>query len=179
MIVFPNSRVDGMLWHMTMIEKLQQFFDEGVTKQRKLEVSAALATGRISKWKQGAGEIGASEALRMARALQVSVEWLIDEEKQWPPPERVSPDRQRQVNEIAERYGWDFVYWRLMDVIAGNPGTGNPPVDLDELRRKLAEIQPIGSGVRASNVATESEAKAAEARKDAASGSAPRARKSK
>lgn len=63
-----------------MVEKLQNLIvDRGLT-QTVFEPMAGLPENRISKWAGGQGEPTARQALRMARQLGVSVEYLIDDQ---------------------------------------------------------------------------------------------------
>ncbi len=77
-----------------MVQKLTDMLELRGIKQAAFERSVFLSENRISKWKKGQGEPSASEALRMARALGVSVEWLIDDAGETAPaPELSELDR--------------------------------------------------------------------------------------
>lgn len=65
---------------MDMLEKIETRLTESGLRQTQLEKLAGLSHGRISKWKDGQGEPTASQALRIARLLNVPVQWLIDPE---------------------------------------------------------------------------------------------------
>lgn len=69
-----------------MVQKLDSLLKVRGIKQAAFERSVMLSENRISKWKNGQGEPSATEALRMARSLQVPVEWLIDDAQGEPAP---------------------------------------------------------------------------------------------
>jgi transcriptional regulator with XRE-family HTH domain len=73
-----------------MVQKLDELLKLRGIKQAAFERSTLLSENRISKWKNGQGEPSATEALRMARALRVSLEWLIDDESDEPPREELT-----------------------------------------------------------------------------------------
>ena len=73
-----------------MVQKLTDILERRGIKQAAFERSVFLSENRISKWKKGQGEPSASEALRMARALGVSMEWLIDDTKETAPVSELS-----------------------------------------------------------------------------------------
>jgi transcriptional regulator with XRE-family HTH domain len=53
--------------------------------QKELARSVGLPEGRVTKWKS-TGEPTARQALAIARALGVSLEWLADDTQDYPPP---------------------------------------------------------------------------------------------
>ncbi len=66
---------------MRILEKLDRILDQRGIPQSKLETMAGLYQGRYSKWhKRPNAEPSAWEALAMARALRINLEWLCDEE---------------------------------------------------------------------------------------------------
>lgn len=71
-----------------MVDKIVMLLDQRRLDQDEFESLAGLARGRISKWKADQGEPTASQTLRMARLLQVSMEFLADEsiDEPLPPP---------------------------------------------------------------------------------------------
>lgn len=78
-----------------MVEKLVRLLEDRGISQAAFERSTLLSANRISKWKGGTGEATASEALRIARALRVSFEWLADDAAEWPPREEITADEAR------------------------------------------------------------------------------------
>lgn len=89
-----------------MLQKLDSLLKSRGISQTAFERTAILSANRISKWKNGQGEPSASEALRIARALGVSVEWLIDDGKDYPaPPESV--EWERSVLDLIQALGLD------------------------------------------------------------------------
>lgn len=71
-----------------MVEKIVLIGKSRGLNQQQIEAAVGLSSGRISKWKDGIGEPTASQALDLARALNVPVEFLIDESlEQLPSPD--------------------------------------------------------------------------------------------
>lgn len=70
-----------------MLDKIIDLVEERGWKEGAFESMAGLPQGRISKWKrEGKGKgPSAKEALVMARILDVSLEWLVDDESGKPP----------------------------------------------------------------------------------------------
>lgn len=89
-----------------MLQKLDLLLKSRGIKQAAFERAAILSENRISKWKNGQGEPSASESLRMARILGVSVEWLIDDEKAYPAPQE-SVEWERSVLDLIQALGLD------------------------------------------------------------------------
>lgn len=69
---------------MDMIDKIVMLADLKGWDQGEFESLVPLPKGRISKWKSGTGEPTASQALQMARLLNVTVEFLIDPKQDQP-----------------------------------------------------------------------------------------------
>jgi len=65
---------------MEMIQKIRRAIDARGITQDALERSIGLPQGRISKWAGGQGEPTARQAWRIARAIGVPLEYLIDDE---------------------------------------------------------------------------------------------------
>ncbi len=89
-----------------------------------------VSVSAVSAWENGA--IPAMDAaLRTARALGVSLDFLADDTQDAPPSAEENP-RHRQVLEIVERIGPDRVYWLLLDAgldssrPPGSAGIGAP-----------------------------------------------------
>lgn len=69
-----------------MVDKIVMLAEARGWDQGELESRAGLARGRISKWKADQGEPSAKQALRMARLLNVSMEYLADDDLDEPAP---------------------------------------------------------------------------------------------
>lgn len=69
-----------------MVDKIVMLAEARGWDQGELESRAGLARGRISKWKADQGEPSAKQALRMARLLNVSMEFLADDDLDEPVP---------------------------------------------------------------------------------------------
>jgi transcriptional regulator with XRE-family HTH domain len=63
---------------MDFIDRLLKVLDARGLDQGELESACKLPHGRITKWKKGTGEPTAAQAARIARELDVSMEWLIE-----------------------------------------------------------------------------------------------------
>lgn len=68
---------------MTIQEKLYRFGE--TMKLSAISRRAGLRTAAISEMIAKGGSPSAERALRLSRALGVSVEWLIDDTQGWPP----------------------------------------------------------------------------------------------
>jgi transcriptional regulator with XRE-family HTH domain len=64
---------------MNMVEKIRKLIDDQGMTQTAFEVMAGLPQARISKWASGRGEPTLSQAFRMARALDVPLDYLADD----------------------------------------------------------------------------------------------------
>lgn len=84
-----------------MLDKLMSSLTERGLDQDELEVLAGLAKGRITKWKDGQGEPSARQAVRIAKALNVDVVWLIDDEKT-EPTARLTRDEEMILGAVSE-----------------------------------------------------------------------------
>jgi transcriptional regulator with XRE-family HTH domain len=69
---------------MKMIDKIVTLAEAKGWDQGEFESLAGLPHGRISKWKADQGEPNARQALRMARLLDVPVEFLVDDSMEQP-----------------------------------------------------------------------------------------------
>lgn len=103
-----------------MVQKLDSLLKIRGIKQAAFERSVMLSENRISKWKNGQGEPSATEALRMARSLQVPVEWLIDDARDEPAP-----------TEFGE---WERSVIALIDALG---------LEKQEVLRRLATAPPV------------------------------------
>lgn len=106
---------------MTMVEKLDLALDERGWTQSAFEQAALLSANRISKWKNGTGEPTAKQALRMARLLDLPLEYLIDDDQAEPGGMPVS-EREKQVWEAIRTLGVDEAWRRLLQAPAGQAG---------------------------------------------------------
>lgn len=80
-----------MLGGMKMIEKLVKALADRDLTQRAFEAQCGLSENRISKWKDGTGEPTARQALAMARALGLPLEFLVDDSIDEPEAPTASP----------------------------------------------------------------------------------------
>jgi transcriptional regulator with XRE-family HTH domain len=85
-----------------MIDKILMLAEAKGWDQGELESRAGLARGRISKWKADQGEPTASQTLRIARLLNVSMEFLADDRMSTPapPPSASLADDERTIVEL-------------------------------------------------------------------------------
>jgi transcriptional regulator with XRE-family HTH domain len=112
---------------MKMVEKLEAAIRAKGLTQSSFERAAMLSENRISKWKNNQGEPTASQALRMARMLGVSVEYLIDDEVDAPEPS-VS-EWERKVWEVVQEIGAELAWKKLVrpEHVASEPRLLPPP----------------------------------------------------
>jgi transcriptional regulator with XRE-family HTH domain len=90
---------------MTFLAKLARLIDDHGTSQAAVERAAGLPQNRIAKWRHGHGEADASQALRIARLFGVDVEWLADDNADWPPRPRISPEDQAEILQLIRTLG--------------------------------------------------------------------------
>ena len=86
---------------------------QGLT-QTGFEAMVGLPPNRISKWAGGQGEPTARQALRMARKLGVSVEFLADDNADEPPVPVKMDEAERKVWEIVNLIGPEMAWERLV-----------------------------------------------------------------
>lgn len=86
-----------------------------------LEVSAGLPKNRITKWKKG-GEPTARQALAIARALGVPLEWLADDTLDYPPPPTTAVDLMARFEEPIRILGVTEAWRRLLRPPEGESG---------------------------------------------------------
>jgi transcriptional regulator with XRE-family HTH domain len=104
-----------------LVNKILAALDAIGWNQVDLEREAGLPKNKISKWKgdEKGGEPTARQALAIARAIKVPLDWLCDDTQDYPPPPAVvtSPTRS-EVIALAERaariLGEDEVIRRLL-----------------------------------------------------------------
>ncbi|HZK80617.1 MAG TPA: helix-turn-helix transcriptional regulator [Humisphaera sp.] len=68
---------------MTFAEKLAKLTED--KRKNVVAERAKIAPRAISDYLSKGTQPGAETALRLARVLRVDVDWLIDEEQDWPP----------------------------------------------------------------------------------------------
>jgi transcriptional regulator with XRE-family HTH domain len=126
-------------------EKLRNRLKEMGWPQRVLAEKVGVSQGTISNWLRGK-HAPPPESLRpLAVALDMTLDYLLDERRTYPPPARAI-ELQRLVERVGEDQIWAIVVDRLKEIaeIADaptpyalpQPGTSrNPPVDLPALPR--------------------------------------------
>lgn len=63
-----------------MLEKIEKHLASKGIRQGELAAMVGVLPARISKWKSGEGEPTARQALRIARALDLPLEYLVDDD---------------------------------------------------------------------------------------------------
>jgi plasmid maintenance system antidote protein VapI len=76
---------------MTFAEKLARLTEDRL--KTRVSRKAGLPPAAISDYIAKGNTPGADTALRLARVLGVSVEWLIDNDQEWPPVWADRPER--------------------------------------------------------------------------------------
>lgn len=101
---------------MNAIEKIQSILAERQIKAADLSRQTGLSESRISKWFGGTGTPNVYDAFRIARALEVPLEWLADLDAQdQPPPLRLTED-EKTVLRLTRELGADEAIRRLLSV---------------------------------------------------------------
>jgi DNA-binding Xre family transcriptional regulator len=136
------------LWGMKVIQKIEKMLAEKKVSQAALEREAMLSENRIAKLKESDGRLlKAWEALRIAKALGVPLEWLVDDEVQdlpAPAPQLTEPERIAALIVRQEGYDPETVYRLLRP--GSSPGSqGHPVAPLAPLRTghgRIVQEQP-------------------------------------
>ena len=103
---------------MIIAEKIQDLLRLNGLSQVEFEPLAGLPKGRVSKWLSGQGEPTARQALRMAKALGVTLDYLVDDDLSTPPG-RGGTEAERQLRAVIQKFGAERVLWRLVEVGMG------------------------------------------------------------
>ena len=80
---------------MDIGEKIKHLRVERRLKLEDLANSADTNVSTISRLENGKRDVYASVLVRIASALEVSLDWLVDEDQGYPPPEKVERKRER------------------------------------------------------------------------------------
>jgi transcriptional regulator with XRE-family HTH domain len=97
-VVVTECQFRSTIAAMKAAEKIAWLCRERGLTQKRVGELAALPENRISKWLDGQGEPTARQALRLARVLDVPMDWLVDDEADVPPPDPgLSPAELRAV----------------------------------------------------------------------------------
>jgi transcriptional regulator with XRE-family HTH domain len=120
---------------MDMVAKIQHLLRDRGLHQAEFEPLAGLPKGRVSKWAGGQGEPTARQALRMARLLNVPLDYLADDDLDEPPPASMT-DRERQVWEVVRTIGPDEAWRRLVGAPLPSFEVGGDPGFLDRGARR-------------------------------------------
>lgn len=96
-----------------LVEKLLVLLKKKGYTQRGFEYAAGLSENRISKWKAGQGEASLLEAVRMAKLLEVSLDYLAGVEDRGDRMSELTRD-ERLVIEMARKLGMDKAQKRLL-----------------------------------------------------------------
>lgn len=114
------------VWYEAFGRKLQHAIDvrdvsqEDVAERCRRENMAGhekISQGRISKWTRAEGNMYVHQAHALARALDVPLDYLVDESREEPKP--IPSERERQVMEWIDKFGWEAAYWRLVGTVPG------------------------------------------------------------
>ena len=142
-MLFPIGRQIGNLGSMRMVEKLEAALHAKGFTQTSFERLAMLSANRISKWKNDHGEPTARQAMRIARLLGLSVEYLVDDDLNEMAPDS-HPEAERKVREAVQELGYAEAYRRLLitpdhspSKVVLNPTVNRPGVN-SPARRKGA-----------------------------------------
>lgn len=120
-INLPKSVASRYLSNMDMLEKICNLIAERGLTQDGLERGVKLAKNRISKWKDGKGEPTARQLYRIARALGVSMEYLVDDEVEWPAERPAMTGDEEMVWHLVRKLGADLAIRRLT-LTSSDPG---------------------------------------------------------
>lgn len=114
---------------MGIMQKIRAVLDERHLKPADLARMTGFAPARFTKWFRGEGVPSVYQALEIARALNVPLMWLADDERKCPPPAGLEDD-ERTILRMARSLGYDEAIQRLMiarELPKFEPGGGEAP----------------------------------------------------
>jgi transcriptional regulator with XRE-family HTH domain len=133
---------------MRTAEKIQNWVKKRGLTQDAFERMVGLPQGRISKWLNGPGEPTGKQIFRIARALDLSMDYLLDEAVTEPAPSANLNDAERTLIKIVRIMDGGAV--EAIRRITGEPARVDAPVGYGEplrpaaaTKRKLPE-HPVG-----------------------------------
>lgn len=85
------------------------------SSQEKVAKHLGIVQSGVSKMQDGKRRPFMDQVVAIARFLNVSLDYLCDDRIDGLPDDAPS-DKERSVRAIIDRYGWDWVYWRLIDM---------------------------------------------------------------
>ena len=119
--MFPKSLDGGTLEVMeNLIEKILELTKLRGFTQGGLERAAGLSANRISKWKGGTGEPSVSEAARIAKLLDVSLDQLVHGEMRTLTVHELTPEEEVILG-LIRRMGIDQAWDRLVGIETASP----------------------------------------------------------
>jgi transcriptional regulator with XRE-family HTH domain len=111
---------------MTFAQKVVKLREAKGWKQSDLRRAIGdVSPTTVSNWESGAIP-SMDVALKVARALGVSLDYLADDAQEHPPASGTTVP-ERQLASMIERYGAERVYWRLVEVGMGRDSAGLMP----------------------------------------------------
>lgn len=97
----------------TLMTKVAHILERRGLKQADLCRALGVDSGRMTRWIQGTGTPDPYQALKIAKFLNVSLEYLADAEREGPAPD---VSWLQDVERFVERVGVDELYMRLYGV---------------------------------------------------------------
>lgn len=94
-------------------EKLDILLADRGVSQSELARRVGVPQPTVNRWINGKGRMYADQAFAVCRALEVAVDWLLDEAVDSPPSPAMT-DRERRVAEIVAEIGPDLAWRRLI-----------------------------------------------------------------
>lgn len=126
--------MDTMRW-----DKVEGVLAERNIRQRRIAEVMEVPEQRVSEWKSGKKwRPNLDQALKLARCLDVSLEWLIDDREELPPPAPLLSPEEAKILDMVRTLGPEEARRRLMLVHLGfgeqmlpiaRSGTGQRPAD--------------------------------------------------
>jgi transcriptional regulator with XRE-family HTH domain len=106
---------------MRLSEKIPMLVKRMGITQAELARAIGTYPSRISEWASEEGKPSIQQALRMARALNVSLDYLADD-AQDDPPQMLSSEWERKVWEIVKEIGAEAAWKKLVRPDQGGSG---------------------------------------------------------
>lgn len=119
-----------------MLEKILQAAKQRGITQQILEQSAALARNRISKWKADQGEPSWHEVVRLARVVDLPLDYLADDSADTAPAREPEDPDWLTLRRMAAAIGPSEAIRRIL----------NPPLDFEIARLEPPSKPPTGAG---------------------------------
>lgn len=145
--------MDVMRW-----DKVEAMLTTRNIRQRRIAEAMEVPEQRVSEWKSGKPwRPDLDQALKLARCLDVSLEWLVDDREELPPPAPLLSTEEAKILDMIRTIGPEEAKRRLMLIPSGfgertlpalRSGVGQRPADPDPSGEHQPAKRPKSPGKR-------------------------------